>query len=113
MDQGFNLEAKWLNDTQDTVRFGYTTKDEMFIAYMHYTTKLPTGIEEADHTIPGLSLYPNPFDNTLVLDYDQADENLTVEVYDMSGKQIAAAECAANDGYPGLGQGHVLCTPGK
>lgn len=94
MKHGLIHEAKFVNTTNDTVGFGLTNDDEMFVTYMHYIDgKLATGIEDnVSYSRDGtIKVYPNPFSETTTIeiaDSKQFNIDLELRIYDIYGKQV-------------------------
>ncbi len=88
MNEGLVHEASWYNDGPADVGFGLTTADEMFITYYQYTkSPLSTSIKETD--LSGLKLYPNPTENTLVLELENTTATeYELSIFDLSGKSV-------------------------
>ena len=86
---GFNLEASWINPGPDTVSFGLTTEEEMFVAYMHYTVDKGTSVKEAVNTHYALNISPNPFGDRFQVSYElKKEENIQIEILDLGGRTI-------------------------
>ena len=60
MTNGIIFEATWVNHSPDTIPFGLTTAQEMFVAYFQYTNQIPTGIKNITGDNGAYQLYPNP-----------------------------------------------------
>lgn len=90
MDNGMIFEATYLNNGPDTIRFGLTTEDEMYITYYQYTTELPSvGVNEIDGS-GSVSVYPNPATEAVTLNFNDNtfSGQTNIEVYDMFGKLV-------------------------
>ena len=61
------FEAVWQNNTPDTIPFGLTTAQEMYVVYYQYTNELPTAVENIVSG-PEFSLYPNPGNSQLYIE---------------------------------------------
>lgn len=93
MDYGLFIEAKFQNETNDTVTFGFTTADEMFAFYMHYldhvedTTQVD-GIDEL--ATAHITAYPNPMEELATINVSQtvALDNAELVMHDMMGKEV-------------------------
>jgi hypothetical protein len=99
MDKGLIFEATWVNNGPDTMGFGLTTKEEMFVTYYQYTNELPTAVKETDRDALSLSVVPNPGKDNFRLSYSLKSPGLTkIELYNAMGekvKMIFAGEQAA------------------
>ncbi len=92
MNKGLVFEATWVNNTPETIPFGFTTKEEMFITYFQYTSELPpNAIEETSYGINSLSIYPNPSKDVFNLSYTtNHTTNVAVDLFDYTGKKLKA-----------------------
>ncbi|MES2620496.1 MAG: T9SS type A sorting domain-containing protein [Bacteroidota bacterium] len=92
MDNGLIHEAKFYNNGPDTVRFGFTTADEMFITYFQYTTQLPGSLgmgNDNDVDLKTVNVFPNPFNDKFTLFYTVKNSGLvTVDLFDLYGKKL-------------------------
>lgn len=92
MNNGLIHEGKFFNNGPDTVRFGFTTADEMCITYFQYTTELPGGLGIGDKSkkeIENVNVFPNPFTDKFTVSYTLKDGgDVTVELFDLYGKKL-------------------------
>lgn len=91
MNNGLIHEGKFFNNGPDTVRFGFTTADEMCITYFQYTTQLPgsTGIEDISEGLKDVNVFPNPFNDKLNITYTVSNEGpVSIELFDFYGKKL-------------------------
>lgn len=89
MDNGLIFEATWLNSGPDTVPFGFTTEEEMFITYFQYTNELPTSIQDNEKPVSSLTVYPNPSSNNIDLSYTlKSTAHAVVELFNLTGSKI-------------------------
>lgn len=96
MSDGFIQEAKYVNNTSDTIRWGLTTEDEMMLIAIQYTEApldgdTVDGIEEQG--LSYLNVSPNPFTDNFIIHY-KLDEpsDITVELYDIYGRLVKHIE---------------------
>lgn len=74
---GLIHEATFTNPSStDTIWFGLTTEDEMYVTYIQYVEQPLTGIEEVNGVTPDpLVIYPNPSNGTINLTFDVAERD--------------------------------------
>lgn len=129
MDNGLIFEATWLNNGPDTIGFGLTTQEEMFVTYFSYTTELPVAlaIRETEKDALSLSVSPNPGNDRFNLRYTLNEPGHTsVELYNQTGikvKNVFAGEQTtgsqavtmdlSNDGLPSGVYFVRVSTPGS
>lgn len=94
MSEGLIFEATYNNPGEETVSFGQTTDDEMFIGYYLYTEADTTEIEEPVEGIEQINLlnaniFPNPVQNELFIEAKEIP-NAWIYVYDIYGRIIKA-----------------------
>lgn len=89
MANGIIAEATWVNSGPDTIPFGLTTKDEMFVTYYSYTSQLPTDVKAVEPDELGFALYPNPAKSRVAVKYklEETDE-VYVSIYNSSGEKV-------------------------
>lgn len=89
--EGIIHEATFNNSTGQTVNFGLTTANEMFITYYLYTedtlaTAAPTINPLKNNT---LTIAPNPITTHATVTYELTNaSNVTVQLFDLTGKLI-------------------------
>lgn len=90
MNHGIILEATYLNNTADTIKFGLTTKDEMFAAYLTYTSReSASSILEFSKQNDHIAIYPNPTSNDIKIALKQADKEInSLKVYSVLGDVV-------------------------
>src|SRR5205085_11570319 len=69
MDTGLIFEATWVNNSPDTIPFGFTTRQEMFVTYFQYTNSLPgaTAVKNISSDNSNLQIFPNPAANSVTI----------------------------------------------
>ncbi len=87
------LVTTYDNQTNDTIRFGLLSSDEMqFMFYMYFTGELPTSLDDDEETPTTFQLsqnYPNPFNPTTTIEYYvPVTSRIKIRVYDMLGKEV-------------------------
>ncbi len=94
-NQGLTHIATFNNSGDAPVNFGFTTNDEMFITYYHYTLeKLPPQEEEPTNnnlldSSFEFNIAPNPFVESTQLSYTlETAANVEIKVYDVMGKLV-------------------------
>jgi len=93
MNKGLIFEATWVNSTADTVNFGFTTQNEMFIAYIQHTVGTHTshtGIDNKNEPGTGVYVYPNPVSDVLNISFDAPEKAMPVvlEIQDVLGNKV-------------------------
>lgn len=102
MSDGFIQEAKFFNNTSDTIRWGLTTEDEMMLVSIQYTeaplpvdttptdtNQVPDGIIDSDLSYFNAS--PNPFIDNLLVRYTLNNPSkVTADLFDIYGRQVAS-----------------------
>lgn len=96
MSKGFIQEAKYVNNTSDTLRWGLTTADEMMLISIQYTevslSDTVDGIDE-DQSLSFLSVSPNPFTDNFTIHYTLTESaDINVELYDIYGRFVQQIE---------------------
>jgi len=96
VDQRVGLihEAKFVNDTPDTVGFGLKTTDEMYVTYIFYfKSDIPLGILP-DKVVNDahVKIYPNPLQEAafVYIGPDVALKNAEFRLYDLMGREVLA-----------------------
>ena len=91
-NEGLEMEATYLNNTDGTVEFGLLSVDEMMILFGLYFTgeQLNTDLNNPLPYLPLLhSNYPNPFNPITLLRYDLPESGLVkIIIYDMMGRVV-------------------------
>ena len=95
IDEGLELEATYLNNTENTINFGLLSIDEMMILFgLYYVSdELTTKDEDDTEIIPITYLlhqnYPNPFNPITSLRYDLPEDGIVnITVYDIMGRIV-------------------------
>lgn len=100
---GFIYEAEYTNNTNNRFGFGFTTNDEMMIYYIQYVDgfyKTTAPVDTSDTTgifdiAPSannnnIEIYPNPSNDVTNVSYTLTEaSDVSIEVYDLLGKQIS------------------------
>ena len=92
MTKGLIHEATYLNPGPDTVRFGLTTQDEMFITFvLYYKSEFPSAIGESIYADNNLKIYPNPVSDEAYVKITSAAplNDAEFQVFDLLGNQVA------------------------
>ena len=87
------LSTTYDNQTDETIRFGLLSSDEMqFMFYMYFTGELPTSNESPETHPDEFHLsqnYPNPFSNSTTIEYYVPKESkVRVRIYDVLGQEV-------------------------
>ena len=95
IDEGLELEATYLNNTENTINFGLLSIDEMMILFgLYYVSdELTTKDEDDTEIIPITYLlhqnYPNPFNPITSLRYDLPEDGVVnITIYDIMGRIV-------------------------
>ena len=95
IDEGLELEATYLNNTENTINFGLLSIDEMMILFgLYYVSdELTTKNEDDTEIIPITYLlhqnYPNPFNPITSLRYDLPEDGVVnITIYDIMGRIV-------------------------
>lgn len=89
MAKGLIYESTWVNYGPDTVGFGFTTQDEMFVGYYQYTTQLPSAINEQTSAVSSIDVYPNPSRDNINLSYTLKNTaHAVVELFNITGSKV-------------------------
>lgn len=89
MNKGLLFEATWLNNTPDTIPFGFTTEEEMFITYYQYTEQLPSSVKDGKKNISSIDVFPNPSRDNINLSYTlKKAGHAVVELFNLTGSKI-------------------------
>ncbi|NNC94990.1 MAG: T9SS type A sorting domain-containing protein [Chitinophagales bacterium] len=89
---GLIQEASYINPptNPDTLRWGFTTKDEMMLIFIQYTKEaLAVGIDDIDQNQFDLTIAPNPFsDKTGIRYHLETNSEVKLEVFNLLGEKI-------------------------
>ncbi len=91
MRNGFIHEATFNNSGPDTVHFGITTFDEMFITFiMYFKSDFPSAIGEEIFADDNVKIYPNPMaDVAYVKINEEANiEGADFKIYNLLGSEV-------------------------
>jgi hypothetical protein len=89
MNNGLLMEATWVNNGTDTVPFGFTTEEEMFITYYQYTTELPASVKDGNSPLSTMDIYPNPSRDNISLSYTLKNTaHAVVELFNLTGSKV-------------------------
>ena len=91
-DEGFELEAIYYNNSQDTTKFGFLSTDEMMILFGLFYPNSEFASNIKDPVPQEFSLYqnfPNPFNPSTTISYDLTrTSNVNLSIFDLRGKKI-------------------------
>ncbi len=89
---GLILEATYNNPTNETVTFGLTTDDEMFVGYYLYTILGPedyiTNINSSENFINGIEISPNPVSDLLSISHN-LNVDAKIQLIDINGRVVS------------------------
>jgi hypothetical protein len=89
MNKGLIFEATWVNNGPDTMGFGLTTKEEMFVTYYQYTNELPTGLREAGKEDLSFNISPNPATDKFNIAFSlKSAGSVLIELYNSLGIKV-------------------------
>lgn len=92
--QGLRHEASWVNDGPFPVGFGPTSDDEMMVMVMMYTRDTTglnlTSTQEAGLQQSSPTLYPNPTDGPLQIEWAAAQGRVDFQLLDPQGRTVAS-----------------------
>ena len=92
LDHGLELEATYMNDTDEAISFGLLSIDEMMILFGLYFQVEELSNETVDLVPKIFALhqnYPNPFNPVTSLRYDLPEDGLVnITIYDMMGRIV-------------------------
>lgn len=99
LTKGLIHECTYSNPTNETVWFGLTTEDEMFVTYIQYVEDpLSLGIEDGDARAANeLKVYPNPSNDVINLSFELvAGEDYEVSLFNELGQRVFARSFSSN-----------------
>lgn len=86
---GLIHEATFSNPTNETVWFGLTTEDEMYVTYLQYVEEPILGINDREGATPNpLKVYPNPTNNEINVAFDLDAQDFDVVIFNDLGQQV-------------------------
>ena len=87
---GLIHEARYVNNTSNTINWGYETDDEMMLIFIHYTTApLSTDIDDLTKEEAKFKVFPNPFQGETNITYTlQEKANVQLEVFNLLGERV-------------------------
>ena len=92
LDHGLELEATYMNETDEAISFGLLSIDEMMILFGLYFQVEELSNETVDLVPKIFALhqnYPNPFNPVTSLRYDLPEDGLVnITIYDMMGRIV-------------------------
>ena len=91
-NEGIEMEATYLNNTDEIVEFGLLSVDEMMIVFGLYFTGEQLN-NDVQNTLPQSPLlhsnFPNPFNPNTLLRYDLPQSGMVnITIHDMTGRKI-------------------------
>ena len=100
MSNGLIHEAVFNNSTPDTINFGLSTKDEMYVTYMQYTTEpITIGVKEENSVFNYFNVYPNPTHDIVNLSFnsDKPEQGI-LRLFDNLGREVYNRTLSINQG---------------
>ncbi len=93
--EGMRLIVTYDNWTDETLRFGLLSEDEMMILFGYYYLGSPTLTTDSPSMIPGAfdlkQNYPNPFNGETQVEFTIAREaEVSLQVFDMLGRPVSS-----------------------
>ena len=91
MTKGLIHQAVYLNPGPNSVGFGLTTQDEMFISFvLYYKSEFPSAIGESIMQDDNLKMYPNPVSDVafIKITSDADINNGDIRIYDILGNEV-------------------------
>jgi len=99
MRKGFIHEATFNNTTADTIHFGLTTVDEMYVTFIvYYKDDLSSGIDELAKNA-SLTMYPNPVSNVATIQLVNGTNlnSAELKVFDLTGAEVKSVKGITTD----------------
>ena len=92
LDHGLEVEATYINNTDESISFGLLSTDEMMILFGLYFQEGELSNESID-LVPKIFVlhqnYPNPFNPVTSIRYDLPEDRLVnITIYDIMGRKI-------------------------
>jgi hypothetical protein len=93
--EGMRLIVTYDNWTDETLRFGLLSEDEMMILFGYYYLGSPTLSTDSPRMIPGAfdlkQNYPNPFNGETKVEFTiTREEEVSLQVFDMLGRPVSS-----------------------
>ena len=87
---GLIHEAKYINNTNNNISWGYTTDDEMMLVVIQYTTApLSVDVEDIAKEEVRYNVFPNPFQGNTNIAYTLNKKSaVQLEVYNLLGERV-------------------------
>ncbi len=93
MSQGLIQEATYINNTGNTLEWGYTTDDEMLLTVVQFTDgplSTSVGTQDLGTLDVDVSIRPNPFAGRTNIQYELTESgDVTVEIINAIGQRVA------------------------
>jgi hypothetical protein len=97
---GLIHEAVFNNPGPDTINFGLSTRDEMYVSYIQYTTEpITISVKEEESPFNYFNVYPNPSRDIINLSFNS--ENATqgiVRLVDYLGREVYSQNISITQG---------------
>lgn len=102
---GLIHEATFSNPTNETVWFGLTTEDEMYVTYLQYVEEPILGINDREGATPNpLKVYPNPTTDAINLAFDtNTGEQYDVTIFNELGQRVFMQTFSSTSGRQRIG----------
>ena len=97
MNEGFIMEATYVNDGPNSVFWGFTSADEMMLMVYFYLTDTAglgsiSSIGGEELTSDPIRVYPNPVVSNVTFELPQSEigQSINMRLYDGLGREVAA-----------------------
>jgi len=97
--EGLIIKGEYNNTSNQTVRFGLTTKDEMFGLFLNYLTGDIDGlvaVEESQSITNSWTLHPNPAKDAVQITLPANNQTFQVKLYNATGSLLHQSSTSPN-----------------